>query len=280
MVIALSLSLAACHSSIGEEKPEKKPRPSIDEITSAERPISPNKPKKRDTLWNWEIPGQTPAKIYTSNSIPKSWEIQAIDKKEYQRFREIDLAYNLFQTSDIPSSDPPVFHLATKDYYVAYDSEVPNPEWGGHYWYYNYWGYAKKLKLYFASRTRIVSQGLILDSLSNTQFVLNADYDSGWKGLVPAPGNSHFFLWGVDYYSGEGFTVISAEIIRKKDSVYLEKTGNFYSDKLHPLELISINRRQWAIKAIQYSRDAPDMYEKHGQETFEQDTLYFKALIP
>lgn len=221
---------------------------------SAERQKVESKPLiPRDTLWHWEIPTKVPAFLFANHDSANTWSLEGIDSTDFARHRKRYLAQELFEAKPKVHQSPPDFYLGTSKHFVAFDRRVKNPNWVSKDWYYFYAGYAPKLKLHFAGRSRIVGQGLLIDSLSGHQFVLNSNYDGGWQGMVPTLGNDRFLLWSPDTYERSGFSLVQVDLQRHGDKLQFKKTGQFYSEQHYPLEVISLNRDTWAMKCLGYN---------------------------
>lgn len=243
--------------------------------TSAERPEpSPEKissPPPRDTLWHWDVASSYPDNLIYLSDSANSWKLIPISKTDYNRYKKLYKSQDLFRAEQALYKEYNNFYVPTKKHFVHYDSRVQNPNWKSKDWYYYYFGYAPNLKLHFAGRSRIVGQSLIIDSLSGKQFVLNGNYDGAWTQLIPAPGEDQFMLLGEDTYSGQGFSLVQAQMIRAGDSLQFHKAGQFQTNQFYPLELVWINRRDWALQCLEYQA------EMHPDKS-DPDTLYFKSI--
>ncbi|WP_421752312.1 hypothetical protein [Croceimicrobium sp.] len=267
LVLAL-LGFTACQNS--ETQTEQ-----LSAQPSAERPEQKVKekipPVLRDSVWHWEIPSSYPDNLFYLSDSANSWKLIPISKTDYNRYKKLYKSQNLFKAEQALYEEYSNFYVPTTEHFVHYDSRVQNPNWHSKDWYYHYFGYAPNLKLHFAGRSRIVGQSLIIDSLSGKQFVLNGNYDGAWSQLIPAPGQDQFMLLGVDTYSGQGFSLVQAQLIRAGDSLNFQKTGQFQSNQFYPLDLVWINRRDWALQCLEYQAD---MYPDKN----DPDTLYFKSI--
>jgi len=243
--------------------------------TSAERPeSSPDKissPPPRDTLWHWEVASSNPDNLFYLSDSANSWKLIPINKSDFEHYRKLYKSQNLFKAEQALYEEYNNFWIPTQKHYVHYDSRVQNPNWKSKDWYYYYFGYAPNLKLHFAGRSRIVGQSLIIDSISGKQFVLNGNYDGAWTQLIPALGKDQFMLLGEDSYSGQGFSLVQVQMIRAGDSLHFHKAGQFQTNQFYPLELVWINRRDWALQCLEYQAD---MYPDKS----DPDTLYFKSI--
>ncbi|QNR23066.1 hypothetical protein [Croceimicrobium hydrocarbonivorans] len=243
--------------------------------TSAERqepsPEKISSPPPRDTLWHWEVPSSYADNLIYLSDSANSWKLIPINKSDFERYEKLYKSQNLFKAEAALYEEYNNFWIPTQKHFVHYDSRVQNPNWHSKDWYYYYFGYAQNLKLHFAARSRIVAQSLILDSISGKQFVLNGNYDGAWTQLIPAPGKDQFMLLGEDTYSGQGFSLVQAQMIRAGDSLQFRKAGQFQTNQFYPLELVWINRRDWALKCLEYQAD---MYPDKS----DPDTLYFKSI--
>ncbi len=270
VLIVFSQVLLSCTPSAKKASPSESSINSEERIPSAERPKENTPSLPTDTLWHWEIPSEVPAFLFANIDSAMTWSLSAMEAQEYKHHRDLYLDYQLFEGPENQNRSQADFYLPTQEYFVAFDRREKNPNWASDDWDYIYFGYAKKLKLHFAGRSRIVGQGLIIDSLSGKQYVLNSNYDAGWQALVPAMGDDQFLLWSRATYDGKGFSLITVDLKREEDSVQLKKTGQLSLLDYFPLEVIWINRNTWAMKCLEYD---PQMYPDDPQPK----ELYFKS---
>lgn len=268
LLFSVSLLFIAC----GQNTPEEsKPSPSSinsSGVASAER--QKQKKDRRDTLWHWEARSTTPAFLFANSDSANTWELEPISAENFVRHQAHYRALKLFRHPATEWLKDSAFFLATKPYFIAYDSRVQNPNWVSKEWAYFYFGYAPQLKLYSAARSRIVGQGLLIDSLSGIEVVLNSNYDNSWEAILPAPGKNRFLLYANDLYAGEGFSLLSVDISRPADSLQLRKTGQVSSSKYFIQDIIWLNRDTWAVHCLEFD---PNMYPDRGAP----EEFYFKS---
>lgn len=253
-ILFVSLLVLACQGEkLKVESNSVLPKAKTKDASAARQKEKNNESINRDTLWHWEVPTTVPAFLFANRDSANTWSFVQIDSSDYARHRQRYLAQELFKAAPQANQSPPDFYLATSKYYVAFDRGVKNPNWVSKDWYYFYGGYAPKLNLHFAGRSRIVGQGLLIDSISGHQFVLNSNYDGGWQGMTPTLGRDRFLLWSPATYDKSGFSLVQVELHRLDDELKLKKTGQYYSEHFYPLEVISLNRDTWAMKCLAYN---------------------------